>query len=138
MNPQQHAAFAAAIAAARTCLAQGALDAAQTYLERAHVLGQAHVWPHVLSHWLMLRVALRRAQWAAVLGQAVRIGLGAAGSAVGVVPTGNTGGSDIGMFRRLPVAPELQALIDGHAGVGSGPACGTPDSHATRCPEEKP
>jgi hypothetical protein len=138
MNPVQKAAFDDAVAQARAALAGNELALAQTHLERAHVLGQAHVWPHVLSHWLMLRVAFQRAQWAAVLGQAVRIGLGAAGSAVGVVPTGNTGGSDIGMFRRLPVAPELQVLIDGHAGVGSGPACGTPDSHATRCPEEKP
>ena len=115
MNPQQQAAFAAAIAAARRCLAQGAPDAAQAHLERAHVLGQRQVRPHVLSHWLMLRVALQRRRGLAALGQAVRIVLGAAGSAVGVVPVGNTGGSDIGMFRRLPVAPELQALIDGPA-----------------------
>jgi hypothetical protein len=35
------------------------------------------------------------------------------GSAVGVVPVGNTGGSDISMFKRLPVPPELQSIIDG-------------------------
>ena len=123
MNPQLQAAFDKEMALARKALAQGDLATAQAQLERAHVLGQRHVWPHVLSHWFMLRVALKRGEGSAVIGQAVRIVLGALGSAVGVVPVGNTGGSDIGMFRRLPVAPELQALIDGGApdsGAGKG------------------
>lgn len=113
MNPLQQAAFDAAIAEARAALAQGDLDRAQARLERAHVLGQRQVVPHTLAHALMLRVAWRRARWGAVAGQALRMVLGAAGSAVGVVPTGNTGGSDVGMFRRMPVDPELQALIAG-------------------------
>jgi hypothetical protein len=115
MNAVQQAAFAAAVEQARVALAQGDLAAAQAQLERAHVLGQAEVLPHGLTHWLMLRVAWRRRQRRAVLGQALRIVLGALGSAVGRVPTGNTGGSDIGMFRRLPVPPELQRLIEGRA-----------------------
>lgn len=115
MNPVQKTAFDDAVALARAALAQGDPVTAQLQLERAHVLGQAEVWPHVVSHWLMLRVALRRRQGGAVIGQALRIVLGALGSAVGLVPVGNTGGSDIGMFRRLPVAPELQRLIAGVA-----------------------
>ena len=49
----------------------------------------------------------------AALGQTVRILLGILGSAVGVVPAGNTGGTDIGMFKRMPIEPELQNIIDG-------------------------
>ena len=49
----------------------------------------------------------------AALGQTVRILLGILGSAVGVVPVGNTGGTDIGMFKRMPIKPELQNIIDG-------------------------
>ena len=104
--------FADEIAAARTRMAAGELEAAMRHLERAHVIGQLQVWPHVLSHWLMLKIELRRGRPLAVLGQLVRIVLGALGSAVNVVPTGNTGGSDISMFKRLPVPPELQAEID--------------------------
>jgi hypothetical protein len=100
------------IGAARARMAAGELDAAMSHLERAHVIGQLQVWPHVLSHWLMMKVELRRGRPLAAFGQFVRIVLGAVGSAVGVVPTGNTGGSDISMFQRLPVAPELQAAID--------------------------
>lgn len=104
--------FETEIAAARTRMAAGELDAAMRHLERAHVIGQLQVWPHVLSHWLMLKIELRRGRPLAVLGQLVRIVLGAIGSAVGVVPTGNTGGSDISMFERMPVAPELQRQIE--------------------------
>jgi hypothetical protein len=43
----------------------------------------------------------------------VRIVLGVLGSAVGVVPVGNTGGTDISMFKRMPIEPELQRIIDG-------------------------
>ncbi|WP_342120181.1 DUF3703 domain-containing protein [Pseudoduganella sp. OTU4001] len=104
--------FDAEIAAARTHMAAGELEAAMQHLERAHVIGQLRVWPHVLSHWLMLKLELRRGRPLAAWGQLVRIVLGAIGSAVGVVPTGNTGGSDISMFQRMPVPPELQAEID--------------------------
>lgn len=113
MHAVQQAAFEAAMAQARDCLARGEWERAQAQAERAHVLGQAHVMPHVRSHALMLRVAWRRARYGAVVGQAVRIVLGALGSAVGVVPTGNTGGSDVNMFRRMPIDPALQRLIDG-------------------------
>jgi len=49
----------------------------------------------------------------AALGQMVRILLGILGSAVGIVPVGNTGGTDIGVFKRMPIEPELQNIIDG-------------------------
>ena len=64
--------------------------------------------PHIKSHWQMLKVEIQRRRPAAVVGQCVRIVLGALGSAVGVVPVGNTGGTNISMFKRMPVARELQ------------------------------
>ncbi len=113
MNPIQLSAFETEMARALPLIEQGDLTGAMVHLERAHVIGQAHVLPHVRSHWQILRVELRRGRPLAVLGQAVRMVLGALGSAVGVVPTGNTGGSDISMFRRLPIAPDLQDIIAG-------------------------
>ena len=115
MNPIQRAVFDQEIAEAKSLITSGDLDGGFAHLERAHVIGQNYVVPHVTSHWLMLRVELRRRRLSAIPGQVVRIVLGALGSAVGVVPTGNTGGTDISMFRRMPVAPELQKIIDGHA-----------------------
>ncbi len=115
MNPVRSAAFDNEIALAKECFARGELGAGFAHLERAHVIGQAFVVPHARSHWLMLKVELRRRRPVAAIGQVVRIVLGILGSAVGVVPVGNTGGSDVSMFMRMPIAPELQNIIDGGA-----------------------
>lgn len=113
MNPVQGAAFESEISCAKQFIAGGELEQGFAHLERAHVIGQAFVVPHARSHWLMLQVELRRKRPVAAFGQVVRIVLGMLGSAVGVVPVGNTGGSDISMFKRMPIAPELQDIIDG-------------------------
>lgn len=108
----QRAAFEFEITRAKELIARGEFESGFAHLERAHVIGQALVVPHAKSHWLMLKVEMQRRRPAAVLGQCVRIVLGALGSAVGVVPVGNTGGTNISMFKRMPVAPELQKIID--------------------------
>ncbi len=118
MNSVQSTAFDNEISLAKELIAKGELEASFPCLERAHIIGQAFVVPHVTSHWLMLGVEFRRRRATAVLGQAARIVLGMIGSAVGVVPVGNTGGTDVSMFKRMTVAPDLQSIIDG---VQSGP-----------------
>src|SRR5690606_29234295 len=113
MNPVRRIAFHTEIALAKERISRGELETGFVHLERAHVIGQAFVWPHARSHWLMLIVELRRRRPLAAIGQALRIVLGALGSAVGVVPVGNTGGSNVSMFKRMPIAPALQRIIDG-------------------------
>ncbi len=115
MNSIQKAAFESEIAQARALMSHGELRVAFAHLERAHVIGQSFVIPHVLSHWLMFVIAVRQFQFLAAWGQLVRIAFGALGSAVGVVPIGNTGGSDVSMFKRMPIEPELQDIIAGRA-----------------------
>lgn len=90
----------------------GSLDEAFAHLERAHVLGQRYIVPHVRAHWLMLRIGVSRRSVAEVMGQAARIVLGALGSAIGVVPTGNTGGTNVSMFRRLPIDPQIENVLN--------------------------
>ncbi|AKU91174.1 DUF3703 domain-containing protein [Vulgatibacter incomptus] len=116
MNGKQKEAFELAIYTARARMRKACWDEAFAQLERAHVLGQRFVWPHVVSHWLMMRVELARRAPIAALGQVVRIALGAAGSAMGLVPMGNTGGSNVSMFQQMPIAPELQALMEDGGG----------------------
>jgi len=115
MNPARRVAFDTEIALAKEHLSRGELETGSTHLERAHVIGQAFVLPHAKAHWLMLEVEFRRRRHVAVLGQAVRIVLGILGSAVGVVPVGNTGGSNVSMFKRMPIEPDLKRIIDGGA-----------------------
>nr|WP_314626521.1 DUF3703 domain-containing protein [uncultured Noviherbaspirillum sp.] len=103
--------FEREMAEARSLYRDGLLDQAFSHLENAHVLGQRFVAPHVRSHWFMLRIGLRRRSASEACGQAVRIVLGALGSALGLVPTGNTGGTNVGMFRRLPVRPDIAHLL---------------------------
>lgn len=77
-------AFETEMATAYGLFRNGSLDEAFVHLEHAHVLGQRDVAPHVRSHWLMLRIGLARR-----------------------APT------EISMFKRLPIAPEVQKIIEG-------------------------
>lgn len=113
MKVKLRLAFDREISLGEELIASGNLEHAFEHLERAHVLGQIFVGPHSRAHWLMLKLELRRRRFGAAFGQVMRLLLGVIGSAVGVVPVGNTGGTDIGMFRRLPIAPELREIIDG-------------------------
>lgn len=111
MNRTLKMAFDAEMALANRLIEAGRLDHAFRHLERAHVLGQRNVVPHVRSHWAMLRIAIKRSSISEARGQVVRIVIGALGSVVGIFPVGNTGGTDISMFRRLPIDPALTELL---------------------------
>jgi hypothetical protein len=103
---------------------QAELDAAQhararrdacgefAHLERAHVLSQAATLLHVRVHAAMLLWGIRQRSVREVAGQLFRIVGAATKSWVGLVPQGNTGGTNVGAFRRMPIAAELQHLID--------------------------
>ncbi|MDZ7869080.1 MAG: DUF3703 domain-containing protein [Rheinheimera sp.] len=112
MSPVLRNAFLLELAHARRLLATGDQTQAFLHLERAHILSQAHVAPHVQTHWLMLKLAWLQSDYRALAGQAIRIVLGALGSALGRYPVGNTGGSNINMFRHLPVPSDLQAVLE--------------------------
>lgn len=99
------------IHAARQLIHAGDLEQALKRLETAHVLGQRHVVRHVQTHWLMLKIGFQRNSAREVSGQLLRIVLGAIGSCIGIVPTGNTGGTNVGIFKRMPIANELQKLL---------------------------
>jgi hypothetical protein len=81
------------------------------HLERAHVLGQASTVQHVRVHWRMLLWAARQGSLRECLGQLLRIGGAATKTAAGLVPYGNTGGSNVSPFKPMPIAPDLEMLI---------------------------
>ena len=86
------------------------------YLERAHVLSQSNTLQHVRVHTEMLLWGLRQRSAREVFGQVFRTIGAATKTFVGLVPHGNTGGSNVSAFRRMPIAPELQRLIDAAGG----------------------
>jgi Protein of unknown function (DUF3703) len=85
-------------------------------LERAHVLSQTDTLQHVRVHVAMLLWGLRQRSAHEVFGQAVRIVGAATKTVFGLVPPGNTGGTNVSAFRRMPISPELQRLIDAAGG----------------------
>ncbi|BFT29037.1 hypothetical protein D210916BOD24_02130 [Alteromonas sp. D210916BOD_24] len=96
---------------AKRMLREGKDDIAFTHLENAHVLGQASTRWHVYIHVLMLMWGIRQRKPKEVVGQLLRIGGAATKTAIGLVPTGNTGGSNISPFKTLPVSSKFQAKI---------------------------
>lgn len=98
--------------AARRARAQH--DAAGEFvcLERAHVLAQSDTMQHVRVHAAMLLWGMRQRRVGEIFGQLVRIAGAATKTMVGLVPRGNTGGTDVSAFRRMPVPPDLQRILD--------------------------
>jgi hypothetical protein len=82
------------------------------HLERAHVLGQAATAEHVRVHWRMLLWALRHRKAGEAAGQLGRLAAAAVMTGIGWLPEGNTGGANVGAFRRMPIPPDLQRVID--------------------------
>ena len=83
------------------------------HLERAHVLGQASTFQHVRVHVQMLLWAVRHRVLREAAGQVLRTVGAATKTAIGLVPTGNTGGSNISPFRPLRIPADLQKVLDG-------------------------
>lgn len=112
MPPKLKKGFESEMRMAKALYYKGEWAGAFHHLERAHILGQRYVIPHVTAHWWMLKVGLRRRDAEEVRGQIMRLPLGAIGSALGHVPTGNTGGANVNMFARMPIEKRLQELLE--------------------------
>ena len=60
----------------------------------------------------MLQWGIRNRNIKEVLGQLLRIVGAAVTTAIGLVPHGNTGGSNVSPFQRMPIQPRLATIID--------------------------
>ena len=98
--------------AAREADSQGLAQIAFVHLERAHVLGQASTVEHVRVHLRMFGWAARHRKAGEALGQLWRIAAAALMTGIGWLPEGNTGDAYISGFRRLPIPPDLQRVLD--------------------------
>ncbi|MDY7229876.1 DUF3703 domain-containing protein [Hyalangium rubrum] len=118
MNPRLRAHFERELPQSLEGEARGEQDAAWRFLERAHILSQAHAWPHVRVHCAMFTFAWRRRDWREWLGQFPRLLLAGPGSLLGRAPQGNTGGTSVGIFTLMPIPEDLQTLLR----EGEGPS----------------
>ena len=60
----------------------------------------------------MLKVAFLSKDMKEILGQLFRLPLGIVGSLVGIVPIGNTGGSNVSAFKRMELPEDIRIMID--------------------------
>ena len=82
------------------------------HLERAHILSQPMVVPHLRTHVSMFGAACRRHDRREIIGQLLRLVVVGPGSLTGRYPVGNTGGADVSALRPMPVPDDLRALLD--------------------------
>ena len=90
---------------------KGENDRAFNHLENAHVLGQESTYWHVKVHFLMFAWSIRNRNTKEFFGQILRIVGALTKTAIGLVPIGNTGGSNISPFKKLPLKPEHRVAI---------------------------
>ena len=80
-------------------------------LEKAHVLGQAKMIPHLRAHFAMLWLACRLVDPREVVGQLLRISLVVPGTLVGRLPSGNTGRARVSAFQVMAIDEELRPFL---------------------------
>jgi hypothetical protein len=86
--------------------------AAFHYLEDAHVIGQHSTYLHCLAHYYMLKHGIKQCDPKEIIGQAFRLFGALTKTAIGFIPTGNTGGTNVSPFKPLPVSQDNQIILD--------------------------
>lgn len=99
------------MATAQACFGDSDFVQAFRHFERAHILGQRYFWPHMISHWWMFRVGLKRSDTREIAGQLVRMMAVVPGYIFGWVPKGNTGGADVSPIKPMPIPDDLAEFL---------------------------
>lgn len=97
---------------AKKLIASKQYDNAFHSLEIAHILGQKYVIPHTVVHFYMLKVGILTKDFGEILGQLIRIPLGIIGSFIGIVPVGNTGGSNVSAIKEMEIPEDIREFLD--------------------------
>lgn len=93
--------------------AKGDTVAAWRALERAHIVSQPYLGPHLASHWAMLRFAFSERDTKEVVGQLFRLALAPLGAISGRIPVGNTGRANVSAFQPMEVPHDLRTKLRG-------------------------
>lgn len=112
MNPKIKKAYQIEIKSFTDAVATKDWTAAWFHVERAHILGQYFVVPHIETHWLMFGLALKSANYKEMLAQIPRLLLAAPGSLTGKAPKGNPGSSRVGIFTPSETPEDLSRILD--------------------------
>ena len=82
------------------------------HLERAHILGQRYLLPHLYIHFQMLKLACREKRIPEIIGQALRLGMVFPGFLSGKTPIGNPGTTRVALTAIMPIPKDLLQKLD--------------------------
>lgn len=97
---------------AQSSVRQGHIAEAWRHLERAHIVSQSLLWPHLYCHWRMLTFAVQSSDLREIAGQIMRLFLAPLGNLTGRLPIGNTGRSDVSAFVEMQIPSDLQSILN--------------------------
>lgn len=112
MNLKTKAAYKIELAAFTKAMALKDWPSAWLHIERAHILGQYFVIPHLETHWLMFGLAFKTKNYQEILAQIPRLLLAAPGSLTGKAPKGNPGSGRVGIFTPSPTPEDLLEILE--------------------------
>jgi hypothetical protein len=96
------------MAAYRAARSQQDWSKAWNALERAHILSQPYLGPHLANHWAMLCFAVVQRDATEVVGEILRLALAPLGALFGRIPTGNIGRATVSAFKPMPIPDDLR------------------------------
>lgn len=101
--------------ASRDAERAGDLATAIHHIERAHILGQRYLIPHLSTHWRMLALARAQHNGREIRGQIARLIAALPGYVFGWVPVGNTGGANVSAVQPMPIPDDLAPFFKNYS-----------------------
>jgi hypothetical protein len=108
--------IAKASSRAMVCRKESDFAGAWDALQRAHVISQPSLLPHLAVHCAMLSLAVGQRDGKEIFGQFLRLTLAPLGHVFGRTPWGNPGRSNVSKFARAPLPDDIARLY-AQAGV---------------------
>ncbi|MEP2024524.1 MAG: DUF3703 domain-containing protein [Reichenbachiella sp.] len=88
------------------------VEKAWHHLERAHIIGQRYPFQHTETHWKMLLLGFRTTNIKEILGQTIRLLLGAPFSLINKIPVGNIGSTKVSMIKSQEMPEDILKLFN--------------------------
>ncbi len=110
LTPAMNEAIEAGLASARQSAQAGDLAGAWASLERAHIVSQPALRPHLRVHCTMFDLAIADGDFGEAFGQITRLALAPLGHVLGRTPWGNSGRATISKFARAPLPDDVSRL----------------------------
>lgn len=111
MKQELKTAFREEMATARNYYNGGELDQAFHHFERAHIIGQQSLTRHMISHWWMFKIGIRKSDFREIFGQTTRMVAVIPGYVFGWVPKGNTGGANVSPIKPMAIPEDLAPML---------------------------